>query len=296
MTAALVVGAMAGVGLLALAWAIVPPRRDLAAAVAMVDQRRPSTVGTGTEGRPTQDRVGRWLVTQLERRGVTVPTLRANLALLDRSLEAHMIAKVTTAGVGLLLPVLLSGVLATVGTGIGWTVPLLVGLALAVAFSFLPDVSVAAAASERRNDLRRALSCYLDLVSMALAGGRGAPEALPSASQLGRGWAFELIGDTVAGARLSGITPWDGLRELGERVDVTELRDLGSALSLVADDGAKVRESLRARASTARKRQLAEAEGSAEKASNSIQNAHLFLGFSFLLFLGYPAVAAVMAI
>lgn len=57
-----------------------------------------------------------------------------------------------------------------------------------------------------------------------------------------------------------------------------------------------MRESLRARASTARKRQLAEAEGSAEKASNSIQNAHLFLGFSFLLFLGYPAVAAVMAI
>ena len=39
-----------------------------------------------------------------------------------------------------------------------------------------------------------------------------------------------------------------------------------------------------------------EAEGAAERASSSITNAQLFLGFSFLLFLGYPAIAAVMAI
>lgn len=297
MTAALLVGAAGGVGLLALVWAAVPPRRDLAAAVAAIDSRRPSTITANQDTPdPFKDRLGLWLTVQLERNGFAVLKLRANLALLDRPLEAHLVSMLAMFGFGLSLPLLVSLVVNAAGVSTGLSVPLLLGLALAVGFAMLPNSTVATAAAVRRDELRRALACYLDLVSMALAGGRGVPEALPAASQLGRGWSFDVIADALALARYSGTTPWEALRELGERVDVAELRDLGSALSLVADDGAKVRESLRARAATARARQLAEAEGAAERASSSITNAQLFLGFSFLLFLGYPAVAAVMAI
>lgn len=297
MIAALLVGAAGGIGLLAGAWALIPPRRDLAAAVTRFETQRSrlhavdpdSIAGRG-------DTLGRWLLARLVARGWMLPRLRADLALLDRTMEAHLVSKVTSAAVGLALPVVVLAVLATVGIDIGYVLPALVAVGLGAWFSFLPDVSVAQAAGRRRDDMRRALSCYLDLVSMALAGGRGAPEALPSAASIGQGWAFELIADTLTHARYSGLTPWEALKNLGDRVQVTELRDLGNALNLVSDDGAKVKESLRARAATARSRQRAESEGSAEKASESIKNAHLLLGFMFLLFLGFPAVAAVMAV
>lgn len=298
MTTALLIGAAAGAGLLALVWAYVPPRRDLAAAVASIDSRRetPTDSAAGSDRDSATARMGRWLVTQLERQGLAAPKLRANLALLDRSLEAHLVSMLGMAAFGLTLPLVVGAVLNAAGIGLGLSIPLIAGLALAAGFALVPNTSVAAAAATRRDELRRALSCYLDLVSMALAGGRGVPEALPAASELGKGWAFDVIADALSLARYSGTTPWEALKDLGERLDVGELRDLGSTLNLVADDGAKVRESLRARAATARSRQLAEAEGSAERASDSIKYAHLFLGFSFLLFLGYPAVAAVMAI
>ncbi|MDF1705818.1 MAG: hypothetical protein P1U38_13695 [Aeromicrobium sp.] len=297
MIAALLIGAAAGTGLLALAWAIVPPRRDLAAAIATIDSRQSTTAAPPDAERESfAVRLGRWLTVQLEHNGFTVPKLRANLTLLDRPLEAHLVSMLAMAAFGLSLPILTSLIVNVAGVSTGFSVPVLAGLALAAGFALIPNTSVATAAATRRNELRRALACYLDLVSMALAGGRGVPEALPAAAQLGRGWSFDVIADTLTMARYSGTTPWEALRDLGERVDVAELRDLGSALGLVADDGAKVRESLRARAATARARQLAEAEGAAERASSSITNAQLFLGFSFLLFLGYPAIAAVMAI
>ena len=297
MIAALLAGSAGGLGLIAAAWALVPPRRDLASAVRRFDTQRLSVRAPDPEGAlDWRDRFGRWLAARASARGLASPSLRADLALLDRTIESHLVTKVTTAAVGLVLPAVVMIVLALSGVRIGFAVPAVVAIGLGAVFFVLPDLSVVQAASRRRDEMRRALSSYLDLVSMALAGGRGAPEALPSAAGIGRGWAFELIADTLAHARYSGSTPWEALKALGDRVQVAELRDLGNALNLVSDDGAKVKESLKARAATARSRQLAESEGLAEKASESIKNAHLLLGFMFLVFLGYPAVAAVMAV
>jgi hypothetical protein len=58
----------------------------------------------------------------------------------------------------------------------------------------------------------------------------------------------------------------------------------------VADDGAKIRASLSARAATLRRRELAEAEGKAGERSQSMLVAQLLICFGFLLFLAYPAV------
>jgi Flp pilus assembly protein TadB len=174
--------------------------------------------------------------------------------------------------------------------------PAIGGVALAALFFWVPDLSVAQAAEQRRHELRRALSCYLDLVAMSLAGGRGIPEALPTWARIGQGWAFELLLHTIDRARRVGDTPWAALADLGKRTGMQELQDLGGALLLVADDGVKVRASLTARASTQRRRQLAEAEGAASKADQTIQMAQVVLAAGFFLFLGYPAVVAVMGV
>lgn len=65
---------------------------------------------------------------------------------------------------------------------------------------------------------------------------------------------------------------------------------------LVADDGAKVRQSLSSRATSQRRRQLAEAEGAAAKADQSMEMAQVVLFIGFVLFLGFPAVVAVMGL
>ena len=58
----------------------------------------------------------------------------------------------------------------------------------------------------------------------------------------------------------------------------------------MAEDGAKVRESLTARAVSLRRRELADLEGQAGEKSQSMLVAQMVLAGAFLVFLMYPAV------
>jgi Flp pilus assembly protein TadB len=102
--------------------------------------------------------------------------------------------------------------------------------------------------------------------------------------------------DTLQTARLQGVTPWSALGRLGDEMGVEELRDLAAALALVAEDGAKVRESLSARAASMRQRELADAEARAAQSSQSMLVAQLLLCVGFLLFLIFPPVAQILGI
>jgi tight adherence protein C len=83
---------------------------------------------------------------------------------------------------------------------------------------------------------------------------------------------------------------------LAEEVKVDELRDLSAALSLVADDGAKVRESLTARAASLRRRQLTDLEGQAGERSQSMLVAQMVLVMGFLVFLVYPVIPTLLGV
>jgi tight adherence protein C len=299
MTFGLLLGAALGASLCLLVFALVPPRPALASVVGRWERQRArqaAVVELDVDDTSWQGRLGRWLVAQLAQRGITLGKLRADLELTDYTLEGHLVRKMTYGLLGLLLPTILTVTMMAIGVTPPLTVPAAGGLALGALFFWVPDLSVVQAAEQRRHELRRALSCYLDLVAMSLAGGRGIPEALPTAARIGTGWAFELLRSTIDRARLVGDTPWAALADLGKRTGMQELQDLGGALMLVADDGAKVRQSLTARASTQRRRQLAEAEGAAAKADQSMEMAQVVLFIGFVLFLGFPAVVAVMGI
>ena len=131
---------------------------------------------------------------------------------------------------------------------------------------------------------------------MNLAGGRGVPEALMAASEIGGGWSMWRIRDALASARITGQTPWQALGALGEEIRLDELRDLAAALSLVAEDGAKVRESLTARAVSLRRRELADLEGQAGERSQSMLVAQMFLVAGFLVFLVFPVVGVLLGV
>jgi tight adherence protein C len=298
---ALLAGALVGLGLLMLVLALRPARVGIAAGIARLDADRQahrlsvSEAIISTEGLSEwRVRLGSSVASALAARGMRIQSLRSDLAVLGRSLEGFLASTVLLSVLGLLLGPIMIGLAMLAGVELGLTVPLGLTLLFAVVFALLPLAAVRREATRRRQDFRHAVGAFLDLVSMNLAGGRGVPEALSAAASIGGGWPFARLRDTLAFARLQGLTPWAALGRLGDEVGLNELRDLSAALTLVADDGAKIRASLAARAATLRRRELAEMEGKAGQRSQSMLVAQMLIVMGYLLFLAYPAVSRIL--
>lgn len=98
-------------------------------------------------------------------------------------------------------------------------------------------------------------------------------------------------------ARLARVPPWDILAVLGQRLAVAELQQLAATVGMAGTEGARVRSSLRSRAIATRERQLTDAAGAANAANAANERMILpivALFDGFLIFLGYPALAAVL--
>ncbi|MEU5883146.1 type II secretion system F family protein [Spirillospora sp. NPDC047279] len=304
MNAAMLAGAVVGLGLYALVRALFPPRPGIAARLAAFDaaRRREQEAAARSRMSPTLEKVGglrakvgRELVRLCESRGWQLRSVRADLAITDRSLEGFLATKFMLPAAALLFIPVVVAYFTLLGIGSSFQIPVWLCGVFAAAFFFFPDVNLRQEAAARRQDFRHVVGAFLDLVSMNLSGGRGVPEALMTASAIGDGWAMLRIRDALSNARITGQTPWQALGGLGDELDIAELRDLAGALALVADDGAQVRKSLSARAASMRSRELSELEGKAGERSQSMLVAQLFLCAGFLVFLVYPAVMRVMA-
>jgi tight adherence protein C len=298
---AILAGGTVGVGLFLLAWALIPRKVSLARQIAAFDAgSRVRDVGE-ILGRPDEKesefsrRVGSAIARFCAEQGWEFPSIKANLSLTGKTFEGYLAGKILLALFGLILIPLLTLLGGMAGLHLPVVVPIWLALIVAVAFFFLPDIELKQKATERRRDFRHAVGAFLDLVAMNLAGGRGVPEALMSAGEIGSGWAMWRIRDALANARITGTTPWQALGALGEAVGVDELRDLSSALGLVAEDGAKVRQSLTARAATLRRREISDLEGKAGERSQAMLIAQMLLCIGFLLFILYPAASAVLS-
>lgn len=294
-------GAAVGGGLLLFLFALRPSRLSLSSAIAHLDAGRDLTtqsisatsVNEGLSG--WQSLLGARLSAALTARGVRLGSTRSDLAVMGQSMEGFLATSVILGVGGLLFAPVLEGLLLTAGGGLPPLAVVVVTIAFAVIGATLPAVTLRREAAARRRDFRHAVGSFLDLVAMNLAGGRGVPEALTAASDIGGGWPFARIRDTLAFARLQGLTPWAALGRLGEELQIEELRDLAAALALVADDGAKVRSSLAARAATLRRRELAETEGKAAERSQSMIVAQLVICIGFLVFISYPAISRIFS-
>lgn len=298
MTAALIFGAVFGLGLYALYRALFPPKRGLASTLAEFDSQQSAPPVSRARIGSDIGKVRGWLGEQLaefcDARGWQLTAIKADLSLTGKSFQWFLATKcLLAAGALLFIPFILMW-LSLLNLPISPMIPLWVGLIFAALFFFLPDGQVRQEAADRRRDFRQVVGSFLDLVAMNLSGGRGVPEALTSASNVGEGWAMRRIRDALYNARITGQTPWEALGRLGDELAVEELRDLSGTLALVADDGAKVRASLTARAATMRRKQLADIEGKAGERSQSMLVAQLLLCTGFLLFLVFPAVMRVM--
>ena len=241
-------------------------------------------------------RLGRTVSTALAGRGITQTSLRHDLGLLGRSYEAHLGAQVLAGGYGALLVAAAAVGMSAAGIAVPPTAPVALLPIVATVFALLPELDVRRKATAHRRTFRHALGSFLDLVAMSMAGGRGLDESLISSARIGHGWPFALIAQTLRRARDVGERPWAALRTLGERIGVDELTDLAGSVELVAESGSRIRDTLSARASTLRRRQIADSEGKAAEREQSLRIAQLLIGFGFVVFIGYPAIANVLSV
>ncbi|MEU0511611.1 type II secretion system F family protein [Amycolatopsis sp. NPDC006125] len=294
MIPALVFGAGAGVGLwLLLIWAL-PPRPALGARLAHVTTRPAAPPIVAVADAAWVTKWGRAFVPTLRALGLPGARIENDLRVTGRGVDTHLASKALLALSGLLAPWLSQALLALGGLSLGLEVPLLAGLVLAALGFLMPNLDVRTKATRLRREFRDALSAFLDLVWITLAGGAGIESALGDAAAVGRGPAFDQIRRALNAAQLTRTTPWATLRRLGEELDITELSELAASVSLAGTEGARVRASLAAKAQALRTHQVTDAEADAQAATErmAMPVALLFLGF--LGFIAYPAVTQVL--
>lgn len=285
-------GATVGAGLLLAAkGAFAPPPPRLDRRLAELYEPLP-TGGHSTVQRRWQS----WALQLVSAGAPDLGPLRRDLAVADITLERHAVAKLTYAVAAAGLPI----VVATAWTAAGIAVPIggigLLALIVGAGGFFVPDLLLARRAAQRRRDFRYALSLFLDLVVIVLAGGGGVETALHDAANAGSGWGFSELRRSLNAARLQRSSPWSALTRLGESLGAPELIELASSVELAGTSGARVRESLRAKAISARDHELAEAESEALAASERMGAPMVAMFVGLILLIGYPAMAVVLAL
>jgi Flp pilus assembly protein TadB len=173
-------------------------------------------------------------------------------------------------------------------------IPIVFGLALGAAGFLLPDVMLRAEAARYRRDFNAQLAVYLDLVVVLLAGGRGVDGALTAAATMGDSSAFMRIRRTLAAAQLNRESPWRALDRLANTLEITALAELAASVTLAGESGARVRESLAAKAESIRARLLSQAEAEAHRRSETMTAPVVMMLTGFVMLIGFPAVYALM--
>lgn len=290
MMAAICFGAGTGIGLwILLVWAT-PPRPALRPRIAH------ST--TAPEPKPTE---GAWatvvvrpLLPGLRALGLPGARIERDLAMTGRGSDTHLATKVLLAMAGLVIPVLGQALLALGGLSPGFETPLVAAVTLAALGFLAPDIRVRSRAKRLRAQFRTALSAFLDLVGIALAGGAGVETALAHAASIGHGPAFTRLQRAITAAQATRTTLWHTLGQLGDELDITELSELAASLSLAGTEGARVRASLASKAHSLRTHQLTAAETEAQSATERMAAPVAVLFLAFLGFIAYPSVLQVL--
>jgi hypothetical protein len=175
----------------------------------------------------------------------------------------------------------------------GFTPPLVfpagASLLLAGALWIAPSREVKQKAVQARTEFRAALRVFLTLVGLERQA-RGAPtEALEEASREWRSWPFRLLHTEIIRAELAGHQPWEGLKQLGDRLDVDELRNLGDIVSTAAD-GAAIFDTLLAESRNLQHRYLTDQEAAANAASEKLVQPVALLAIAFMMLVLAPAI------
>lgn len=274
--------------------AAMPARPNLTAVLDRLDAGKapPASLTTARPSRANSlpERIGSRLIGDLEGR-ITLPV--KDLALLRISPAAYLGRCVLFAFYGFVLLQMFLALLTLGGVSLPFVVPLAAPIALAIAFWFLPGKDVTREAAAARLTVRHCAASYLERVALARLANTGAAASLTQTAQVGDGWIFARIRQVFHQAELSGITPWDALKQLGEELDIPELARPADTLAL-AGDGAAVYATLQAQARQLRNALLSDATADANEASATMALPATVSVILMLVFVMIPVTANIL--
>lgn len=277
LAASLAVGALAAAGALVAVGELLPATPALGAALRRlhgdVDQ----------SGEATGRGVLRWLSRRF-------PVPRDDLALLGYRPERYAATVLVAAGAGAASPLLVGAVLAAAGR-IPPAAPLgggVLAVVAAVGFAVAAHRDIGYRARRLRTGYRQVIAVYLTLVAMERGAGHGTVEALERAGQVGDHPVVYRIRDALLRARSHHRPPWEELAELGERIGVPELTDVGQIMRGSGLSGAQVHRTLLDRAASLRDQIRTDALARAEATTGRLEIPGAVLLLVLAAFVIYP--------
>lgn len=273
-------GLLSGFGCWLFIRELIPTGPNLRAALDRLD----SAGGRADDQAPFRVRLGRHLAAEVP----WLPVPGADLRILGKDQSDWLASKIGFGAVGLALAPSLSALAALGGRSLPWAIPVGGMLTLGALMFLLPDLTTRAKARSRRADFRHALAIYVDLVALERGAGAAPTEALEAAAQVGSGWAFGWIRTALEQARRASQPPWDGLARLATEIGIGELNDLAEIAEVAGQEGARILETLAARAEAMRTQALAATKAQAGARSTTMVLPISLLAGGFLVLLIFP--------
>lgn len=237
-------------------------------------------------------RIGRWLAARIAGTVLDVRIPRRDLALLGKTTETYLAQKLAMTVFGLTMPTLLWALFLPSAP---WLVSTGFTAMYAAIMFFAPDIAIRSQAHDAREEFRGALIAYLDLITMARAGGAGPNEALEVPARICHGWAFQRIAHALDPLARGTRDPWDELTRLADQISVRELADTAAIARRAGTQGARIIDSLTAKANSLRDQQLSRALARAKRRTETMTVPVALSVLGYLILLGYPAYARIVA-
>lgn len=145
-------------------------------------------------------------------------------------------------------------------------------------------------AASKRTEAELAVSAFLDLVTILLAGGAGLETALAGAASCGDGWTFEQIRRRLARAQSARRNHWDELRQWGRACGIESVVEVANSVQIAGEHGARIRTSLVAKSRSLRARDIARIEHEAGRRTEQMGLPIVAMFMGFVVFVSYPAL------
>ncbi|MEV0700041.1 pilus assembly protein TadB [Saccharopolyspora sp. NPDC050389] len=285
-------GTMLGIGIVIGVRAVVGPApMDLSAALGHLATR--TTASAPAAGwRAWRARLSTYATNRANRARnpwLGIPT--HDLDLLERSPTDYVTMRLRWAASSLAVATLLAVSLTVVGVPAG----VLVGLVAAggLVGAVVPVWQLRDQAAAAREDARRALAVYLDLVAQQRTAGHAPGPALREAAAVGDHRLLTRLHRTLTHAEHSGHSPWEALRILGTTIRLPELVAVAD-LAATAADGAAIYTSLTTHATSLRTAAISTDKAEANTHTERLTLPVTTLMLGILLLILYPAVTRLL--
>lgn len=286
--AVIALGAAGGLGLLCVILALRPRPAPTEEEQVLAEVAR-------AEGRGSLRGSLRQFVARMEQELRGKPSLVQDAAMVGRSLEVHVVAKIA----GFIVGAALLGGGGYLVSLMGVDLPPLILIAAAALGAlggwWLPDSLLKTEAEKERRHFQQVAESWLELAGQLVTAGSDTFAALVTAASYSDQPVFITLRNALRESAARGEPPWTGLRRLADERRLRFLDPFCAALELAGTTGAGSRETILTQVEAARSKAMHEADAAAASSGEKMGAPLSLIGGAFMILMGYPPLAGIMS-